>query len=245
MLGLSIVSIPVTLALVLTATGSSDVLTVGAAHGWTVAGPPAQSARLGACRPIRGYYALTFEDGPLPGRTPRLVNALRDAGATATFFDLGSRAAAHPGLVALQRGVGQVGSHAYTHVPLAGLGPGERVEQLQATAAVLRYPNRLFRPPDGATTPLLEADVRASGLQTILWTVDPLDRARGVRAVVVRAASVRPGGIVRLHEGSTTAIAAVPAIVRTLRRRGMCPGRVASSIFGLDGAVVRATAVRP
>lgn len=247
MLGLSVVSIPVTLAVVLSATGHSNVLSLGDAQGWGVATAGAGSAPP-ACRPTRGYYALTFEDGPVPGSTPQLVDALRDAGAVATFFDVGGRAAAHPELVTLQRGAGQVGSHAYTHVSLARISHGRRIKELQATANALEYPNRLFRPPGSVTNGLVEADARASGLQTVLWTVDTRDLVSGVRAVVRRAASVAPGGILRLHEGSDAATAAVPLIVATLRRHGMCPGAISisgTSVFGPDGPAFRATAVKP
>ena len=53
-----------------------------------------------------------------PGTTERLVRALKQAGAVATFFDVGERAAARPELVELQRTVGQVANHSYTHAHL-------------------------------------------------------------------------------------------------------------------------------
>jgi peptidoglycan/xylan/chitin deacetylase (PgdA/CDA1 family) len=58
------------------------------------------------CVAKHGYYALTFDRGPFVGTAPRIVEALRKAKAVATFFDAGADAAAHPGLVELQRGVG-------------------------------------------------------------------------------------------------------------------------------------------
>ena len=70
------------------------------------------------CSPTKGYYALTFDDGPYPETTTRLVGALKDAGAVATFFDVGERAAAHPDLVERQRTAGQVANHSYTHAHL-------------------------------------------------------------------------------------------------------------------------------
>src|SRR5215213_3983094 len=120
LVGISAMSIPVTVALLLAATAGGSPLTLGA----PTRVPPARAnpsraiAESVKCSPTKGYYALTFDDGPYPATTGRLVTALKEAGAVATFFDVGERAAAHPDLVELQRTAGQVANHSYTHAHL-------------------------------------------------------------------------------------------------------------------------------
>ena len=223
-LGLCTVSIPVTIAVVLSTTGAPDALTFNRGQPVRHHASPARAVAALRCVPERGYYALTFEDGPVPASTARLVAALRRANAVATFFDVGRRAAAHQRLVELQRSVGQVAGHGYTHAPLAELSQARRVQELQQTAKVLDFPNAFFRPVDGVLSAAAAADIRGSGLIPVYWTVDTQDALRGTRAVVAAALRVKPGGILRLHEGD---VAAVPGIVAGLARRGLCPGFLA------------------
>jgi peptidoglycan/xylan/chitin deacetylase (PgdA/CDA1 family) len=247
--GLCSVSIPVTIALVLSGTQRSDVLRPGDPPAAAQLHPsPATALAPGRCTATRGTYALTFDDGPLPGATPRLVAALRRAGAVAVFFDVGARAAARPDLVELQRTVGQVAGHGYSHAPLARVSSARRVQELQQTAAVLDHPNAFFRAPAGATSPALDADVRRSGLTPVSWTVDTGDLYATARDVVRAALRVAPGGIVRLHEGAPAASAAVPRIVAGLRRRGLCPGLLAvapATVIPATGNPFHAPAVQP
>lgn len=247
-LGLSAVSIPVTIALVLSATGGSDLLTLGPTRSATPIATASATPAADRCRARHGYYALTFEDGPLPATTRRLVAALRDAGATATFFDIGERAAAHPELVGLQSGVGVVGSHGYTHVRLTSVSPERRIQELQATARVLGYPSALVRPPFGATDAKVDADLRVSGLTPVYWTVDMHDGVRTAGALVAASPAVTSGDILLLHEGTESAIAAVGPLVRALRRRGLCSGRLTvtpQTVLSPEGQPFHVVAAKP
>jgi peptidoglycan/xylan/chitin deacetylase (PgdA/CDA1 family) len=248
-LGLATVSIPVTIAMVLAGTRTSDVLAIGGGqavprHHATPAGTVSRIR----CVPQRGFYVLSFDDGPLTRTTARLVAAVRRARAVATFFDVGRLAAAHQDLVELQRRAGQVANHSYTHPHLPRVSSARRVQELRATADVLDHPNDFFRPPYGETSAATDADVRRSGLRPVYWTVDARD-LRAPRALIVRRAlRVRPGGIILLHDGVEATIAAVPAIVAGLRRRGLCPGRLAGarkSVISATGTSFHVMAARP
>jgi peptidoglycan/xylan/chitin deacetylase (PgdA/CDA1 family) len=102
--------------------------------------------------------------------------------------------------------------------------------ELERTSAAIAgatggYRPCLFRPPYGSTSPALEALARRLGMQTVLWTVDPRDWSRpGTATIVARVlAAVRPHAIVLLHDGGgprQQTVAAVPAIVTSLRARG-------------------------
>jgi peptidoglycan/xylan/chitin deacetylase (PgdA/CDA1 family) len=176
------------------------------------------------------YVALTFDDGPSM-YTPRVLRLLRRARARATFFVVGSRAAARPDLVRAESLLGVVGNHTWTHPRLVTLARRDLIRQLLRTqAAIVRATGgmrpRLFRPPYGVGTPAETAAVHALGLVDVRWSVDSFDSRPGATAgSVVRnvLAELRPGAIVLLHEIHPWTVRALPRVLRALRRRGLTP----------------------
>ena len=133
--------------------------------------------------------------GPTRDTTERLVGALKKSGAVATFFDVGERAAAHPDLVELQRTVGQVANHSYTHAHLPQVSQQRRFQELTETARVLDHPNAFVRPPYGETSPETDADMRKTGLVPVYWTIDTFDwQQPPVEVIVKRALAGAAGG---------------------------------------------------
>ena len=248
MVGLCTVSIPVTVALALSATGTSDLLTLGDIAPRQHHATPAKEVAGLRCVAKRGYYALTFDDGPSVDTTPRIVEALRGAKAVATFFDGGANAAAHQGLVELQRGVGQVANHGYSHTHLSLVSAARRVQELQAAAQVLDYPNVFFRAPFEEAGAKIDFAVRSTGLTPVYWTLDTHDVGASTRAIIDRALAVRPGGIILLHDGVDNTAGAIGGIVEGLRKRGMCPGFLAKTqktVVGANGLPFHVIAVKP
>jgi peptidoglycan/xylan/chitin deacetylase (PgdA/CDA1 family) len=176
------------------------------------------------------YVALTFDDGP-SSYTPRVLRLLRRAHARATFFVIGSRAAAWPELVHAESLLGAVGNHTWTHPRLVSLERRDVIRQLLRTqAAIVRATGGvrpvLFRPPYGVGTPAETAAVHALRLVDVRWSVDSLDSRPGANARgVVRnvLAELRPGAIVLLHDIHPWTVAALPRILRALRHRGLTP----------------------
>lgn len=176
------------------------------------------------------YVALTFDDGP-SRYTPRVLRLLRRAHARATFFVVGSRAAALPALVRAESLLGAVGNHTWTHPRLVSLARRDVIRQLLLTqAAIVRATGGvrpvLFRPPYGVGTPAETAAVHALRLVDVRWSVDSLDSRPGATAgAVVRevVAGLRPGAIVLLHDIHPWTVAALPRILRAVRRRGFMP----------------------
>lgn len=106
-------------------------------------------------RPAGATVAVTFDDGPDPATTPRLLDLLAEEGGRATFFVLAGRAEAHPELVGRLVAEGhEVGLHGPDHRPLTSLPTGDLTAHLRAgrdrLAAVLGRPVTLFRPPYGS-----------------------------------------------------------------------------------------------
>lgn len=177
--------------------------------------------------------ALTFDDGPLPTVTPRLLATLKRLHVPATFFMVGERVAASPATARLvERSGFLIGNHSYRHQDLTTLSAAEIVATIRGTDRELDaagvHPTALMRPPYGAVDPQVSAAIKAADKRAVLWNVDSRDWAGGSTDQI--AASVlgqlRPGGnIVLQHDGvanSPSSVAAVPRIVAQARHRGYC-----------------------
>jgi peptidoglycan/xylan/chitin deacetylase (PgdA/CDA1 family) len=179
--------------------------------------------------PRRREVALTFDDGPSRW-TPKLVRALRRVHARATFFPIGYAIQAYPRYLELLRRRGfPIGDHTMTHPLLGELSGRRQIDEIDGQARLLRrarvaYP-RLFRPPYGSFDSDTLGLIQERRMLMILWSVNPEDYYRpGTKAIVRRVVrAVRPGAIVLMHDGGgdrSQTVAAVPAIVHRLRRRG-------------------------
>lgn len=178
--------------------------------------------------PRHRVIALTFDDGPGP-YTEQIVRILVRMHAPATFFIVGEeldyfsaglRAELAHGFV--------VGDHTETHPWLAHLDAAAQYGQIHDDAVRIErlggpYP-RLFRPPYGFYDRQTMATLRRLHMLMVLWSIDPGDwRLPGVGAIVASVLSAaRPGAIVIMHDGGgdrSQTVAALPAIIRGLRRR--------------------------
>lgn len=192
--------------------------------------PPGRSTTLGrpAGNPTAKLVAgnkkvifLTFDDGPDPVWTPKILQVLDKYGAHATFFQLGRNVAEHPGLRERILAAGHtVGNHSVTHPQLTALPAGRRHHEI-----VDGPPSKCFRPPFGATDKDVRAEIRAAGMVQVLWTVDPRDWAKpGVPAIVhtVLGTATR-ASVILLHDGGGNrgqTVAALDKILRVLIQRG-------------------------
>jgi len=147
---------------------------------------------------------LTFDDGPDPAATPRLLEALARHGARATFFMVGSRAARHPGLVARVAAAGhEIGNHSWDHPSLPGLDAAAVAGQLTRTRAALApHGARLMRPPYGHQDLGTQRVLRRLGYRAVCWSVNGEDWLGHDAATIADAvlARVEPGAIVLLHD---------------------------------------------
>jgi len=168
--------------------------------------------------------ALTFDDGPGP-RTRAILRLLSQARMPATFFLIGREVLAHPTLPRLEVRLGMaLGDHTQTHPDLTRLSAPEVKAQLSGARdtidAASGVPVTLFRPPYGARNTHVDAQARALGLLEVLWDVDTRDSERASAAKVAANAQrgLRGGSIVLMHEDTAT-VKALPAILRSVRRR--------------------------
>jgi len=152
--------------------------------------------------------ALTFDDGPDPEVTPRILDVLEAHGARATFFLLTNRAASSPDLVErLVRAGHEPALHGVDHHNLTRLPLPEVFRRLrhgrQELERISSTPIRYFRPPYGAQGLGTFFLTRALGLQVVLWSVDPQDwKDQQLDALVATTTSkAGQGDIVLLHDG--------------------------------------------
>ncbi len=177
----------------------------------------------------RRAVALTFDDGPEPPYTERILDILGEFGVKATFFVVGSQVLHHPALARRILDEGHLlGNHTHSHPNLLLRAPGAAREELAlASASIERVTGiwpQWFRPPFGFRYPWNVTQAARLGQATVTWSLNPRDFESPSPEVLVRRVvrQARPGDIVLLHDGmrdQSCTVAALPAILRELARR--------------------------
>jgi len=184
----------------------------------------------------RSTCSLTFDDGPDPVWTPRVLDCLRYEGARATFFVMAGRASAHAGLIDRMHSEGhEVELHCVRHVRHTDLEESalreDTAQGLRALRALGASVHR-WRPPWGVVT---DATRRVAGehqLEVVCWSVDTEDwRGEPAARMHARVAGgIGPGSVVLLHDGvgpgarrtgCPQTVALIPRLLDTLRARGL------------------------
>ncbi len=170
------------------------------------------------------FVALTFDDGPRANTTGRLLDGLRERGASATFFLVGSKISGNEKLVRRMRDEGhQIGNHSWDHkelkdVPAAVLG-GEIDSTDELLRTVCGDGDYWIRPPYG----LLDKGGRGSvSTPLVHWSVDPEDwKLRNADKVTAHVLDhVQPGDIILLHDTYSTSVDAAFKIIDALEEQG-------------------------
>ncbi|WP_079008659.1 bifunctional polysaccharide deacetylase/glycosyltransferase family 2 protein [Streptomyces sp. XY431] len=210
--------------------------------------------------PAPGTVALTFDDGPDPRWTPEVLDTLRRAGVRATFFVVGTQAAAHPDLVRRIVAEGhQLGVHTFTHTDLGAQPAWRRSLELRETQLTLAgaagVTSALLRPPYSSTAEALDdpgwAAVQQAGREgylTVLSTRDSEDwRRPGVEEIIGAATAPTDRGgsgrILLLHDAGGNrwqTVAALDGILSQLKAHGARFTTVSEAV-GLPDPVRKAT----
>jgi peptidoglycan/xylan/chitin deacetylase (PgdA/CDA1 family) len=174
------------------------------------------------------YVAMTFDDGPHPTNTPKLLDMAAKRHIKLTFFVIGQCVEQNPALLRREVAEGhEIGNHTWSHPNLAKLSDDGVRTQLQQTEDVIvktiGIKPKLMRPPYGELTKRQQQWVnRDFGYKVILWDVDPVDWKRpGPNVVAQRIiAGARPGSIILSHDIHPPTIAAMPQVFDTLLAKG-------------------------
>lgn len=165
--------------------------------------------RLSAPETDGGQVALTFDDGPDPEITPKVLEILAKYGVAATFFVIGHRAADHPELVREIAAAGHsIGNHSWRHSPAFFFAAGKNLaSELDRTQTFLHTITgsspSLFRAPAGIRSPLLQPMLADRGLELVSWTRRGLDTIDSQPDRILRRLlrKLRPSDILLLHDG--------------------------------------------
>jgi len=197
----------------------------------------------------RPAIALTFDDGPHPETTPRILDVLAKYSAKATFFAIGKHIEAHRSVAERIVAEGhELGNHSWQHSYRQNLQRGTLApEVMKAADSIRSITGRedlpLYRAPVGIKSPELARVAHALGLTVVAWSIhsrDTIDSnaTRVADRIVQRA---RPGAIALLHDGHertervrTNGLAALPNILEGLKARSLSSVTVSELIASRD-----------
>jgi len=171
--------------------------------------------------------ALTFDDGPDPEITQRVLKTLDEHNACATFFVRGDNAERHPELLKeIAVGGHEIGNHSYSHEPVSSVDAAK--EELRKTEDAIREATgrdvRLFRPPRGVRNCELTRQALKAGYVVVTWTISSAD-SRPIGPDVIASNVIHtpnPGDIVIMHDGEGHAATtdALPKVLDALEKKG-------------------------
>jgi peptidoglycan-N-acetylglucosamine deacetylase len=181
-----------------------------------------------------GNVCLTFDDGPHPELTPRLLDLLVENCVRATFFVIGREAEKYPHLVRRMIDDGHcVGSHSYSHRPRGLLSAREAANEItrgaEVVGAILGELPKLYRPPEGKLTGRDLLKLWRLGFTTVLWNVDPKDynkpSAEDVKLELAKR-KLESGDLVLFHDTHPHAVEILPDLITSARESGLEFGTV-------------------
>ena len=184
----------------------------------------------------RKEIALTFDDGPDPDVTPKVLDILDSHQAKASFFVIGDKAAAHPELIReiVKRGH-SIENHSLKHSSFFGFFAWTALRKdigtaQEIVAAITGQAPAFFRSPMGIRNPLLDPVIARLGLRYITWTRRGFDTVTGDPAVVLDrlTRNLSAGDILLLHDRRTRAqraivIEVLPALLDRIAAAGLKP----------------------
>jgi peptidoglycan/xylan/chitin deacetylase (PgdA/CDA1 family) len=171
--------------------------------------------------------ALSFDDGPHPDFTDRIVGILRENKVPATFFVVGRMALEYPQLVEeLSVSGNEVEGHSYNHNNLTKFSEQQIIKDLNLTRGLIEdlsgKKSFFFRPPGGNYDLKVVKAAGSVGEEMVLWSVFPKDHEENDPKVIVDRVlkQAADGGVVLLHSGREPTLIALPVIIKELRERG-------------------------
>jgi peptidoglycan/xylan/chitin deacetylase (PgdA/CDA1 family) len=185
-----------------------------------------------------GVAYLTFDDGPHPEHTPRLLDLLAKFGMQATFFVIGAAARQHPEIVRRAAAEGHtIANHTFAHARpevVTARGLIEDADRCSSILAdILGKAPALFRPPFGHLNIGKLTGLLRNGYTIALWNRDPKDYATpDVYRLgnAFAALKIHPGDVILMHDIHAHTIAALPRLVARAQQLGIHFGALPSSV---------------
>jgi peptidoglycan-N-acetylglucosamine deacetylase len=173
--------------------------------------------------------AITFDDGPVPESTTRILEMLRKEGVKATFFCIGKNVQDHPALAKQIQDEGHlVGNHSYFHGSMFDLqSPRAMMEELKNTNRIVQQVTgkmpRFFRPPYGVTNPMLAKAVKQLNLVTTGWSVRSFDTIAKEKTKLYERVTknLKGGDIILFHDRCELTRQILPDLLAHIRKSGL------------------------
>jgi len=172
--------------------------------------------------------ALTFDDGPHPIHTVKLLDILQSENISATFFVVGRNIQMYPELVKRMSAEGhEVGNHTWSHPSLPSVSLTRLDQELTKTSDLIQqvtgHRPSTMRPPYGALSKQVRNRILDQHkMNIVLWSTDPLDwkkpSSQAIRHRLVEGA--HPGGILLAHDIHAGTIKAIPHVIQDLKSKG-------------------------
>jgi len=168
--------------------------------------------------------ALTFDDGPHPYYTAKILEILDSYSVKGTFFLVGKQSEKYPRLVTAIKDAGcEIGNHTYNHPRLIYLNRSDIKKEVESTTALLENITggkiKYFRPPGGRYH--FDTLEHMEGLEIILWTINTDDIYKPANKIYEEVIRAGEGDIILLHSGVPQTISALPRILRYFRNNGI------------------------
>jgi peptidoglycan/xylan/chitin deacetylase (PgdA/CDA1 family) len=177
---------------------------------------------------------LTFDDGPDPSFTPRVLDVLGEAGMRATFFTIGMQARRYPELVRRAAAEGhEIANHSFSHkhpwLVSERIARAEVRECSDVLGDVLGQRPRFFRPPHGRMRACMTDEATRAGARTVLWDLSAIDWGPFGRAdrIAKRLERIQANDIVLMHDGKNEhnkpdeLLRVLPQLLKALQERGL------------------------
>jgi len=176
-----------------------------------------------------GEVALTFDDGPVAGRTDKILDILGEHNVSAAFFCVGKRVEAHPELVHRMHDAGHlVANHSYFHRATFDLQSAAAIgRELQTTDSVIEraigFRPIYFRPPFGVTNPMVAAAVRNGRYTIIGWSIRSFDTVINDRTKLLTriTRSLKGGDIILLHDHGPCTLDVLSDLIKHISALGL------------------------
>ncbi len=181
--------------------------------------------------------ALTFDDGPSPEWTPKVLDELKKAGVKATFFMLGKNVEKYPEIVKRVVAEGhEVENHTYNHHVLIYYKMDELEKEIRDTEKAIKditgYSTKYFRPPKAWLTGGEKRKIKEMGYEIVLWTLNSKDwvsfHDKQITQYILYR--IRPGDIILFHDSGAVfsteggnrkqTVRTIPRLVRKLKEKG-------------------------
>ena len=181
--------------------------------------------------------ALTFDDGPSPEWTPKILKALSKAGIKATFFMVGHHVYNYPQIARQVADEGhEIGNHGYAHSVILYYNSAEIEEEIKYTEKVIKditgHTTNSFRPPKAWLRKSIKDKIHSMGYNIVLWSLNSKDWVNFKHQFIVNylAKRVKSGDILLFHDSGNVfsteggdrsqTVSAIPLLVKKLENMG-------------------------